>query len=80
MTTLTTTQARTKLYQLIDDVNESHHPVQIVGKRSSAILVSEEDWKDIQETIYLLSVPGMKEKLERGRRTPISKCAKKLNW
>ena len=80
MTTFTTTQARANLYKLIDNVNESHHPVQILGKRSSAILISEEDWYAIQETLYLLSVPGMRESIREGLKTPPEKCSKALKW
>jgi prevent-host-death family protein len=80
MTTLTTTQARANLYKLIDDVNQSHHPIQILGKRSSAVLISEDDWRSLQETVYLSSIPGMKESLLKGMKTPVSKCVKKLKW
>ncbi len=59
MTTLTASEARANLYRLIDQAAESHEPILISGKRGSAVLVAEEDWKAIQETLYLLSVPGM---------------------
>ena len=80
MTTLTTSQARANLYKLIDDVNQSHHPIQILGKRSSAVLISIEDWMSLQETNYLNSIPGMKQSIVKGMKTPISKCVKKLKW
>ena len=60
MTTLTATEARKSLYSLLDDVAESHEPVQIAGKRHSAVLVSESDWRAIQETLFLVAIPGMK--------------------
>jgi antitoxin YefM len=80
MTTLTATDARKRLYSLVDEVKESHEPVQIVGKRSSAVLVSEEDWRAIQETLYLTSIPGMRESIQEGLKTPVEECDKKLPW
>ena len=77
MTTLTATDARKRLYSLVDEVKESHVPVQIVGKRSSAVLVSEEDWRAIQETLYLTSIPGMRESIQEGLKTPVKKCNEK---
>src|SRR5258706_6920630 len=69
MTSLPVTQARSKLYQLLDEAAESHRPIQITGKRSNAVLVSEEDWRSIQETLYLVSIPGMRDSIRRGMRS-----------
>ena len=80
MTTLTATEARKNLYTLLDNVAESHAPLQIAGKRHNAVLVSEDDWRAIQETLYLSSIPGMKESIVKGLKTPIEKCDKDLNW
>lgn len=80
MTTLTASQARAKLYTLIDETALSHKPIQITGKRNNAILISEEDWSGLQETLYLMSIPGMAVSLKKGMKTPLSKCVKKLNW
>ena len=80
MTTLTASVARSSLYKLLDKTAESHEPVQIMGRRHSAVLVGDEDWRSIQETLYLLSVPGMRESIREGLRTPIKKLSKKLNW
>lgn len=80
MTTITTSQARAQLFHLVDAALVSHHPVQIKGRRASAVLVSAEDWEAMQETLYLLSVPGMRESLVKNMKTPISKCSKKLPW
>ncbi len=66
MQTLTATEARTNLYRLIDQVTESHQPIAISGKRTSAVLISADDWESIQETLYLLSVPGMREAITEG--------------
>jgi PHD/YefM family antitoxin component YafN of YafNO toxin-antitoxin module len=80
MTTLTASQARTKLYKLLDKAAESHEPIQITGKRHNAILIAEDDWRSIKETLYLLSIPGMRESIRKGLKTPIRKCSKKLDW
>ena len=80
MTTLTATNARKKFFTLIDDVAESHEPVQIAGKRNSAVLVSEEDWRSIQETLYLESFPKMRESIIKGLKTPVEECSKELDW
>jgi antitoxin YefM len=80
MATLSASEARRRLYNLVDEVKETHVPVQIVGKRNSAVLVSEEDWRAIEETLYLLSVPGMRESIKKGLKTPIEKCAEEPGW
>ena len=80
MPTLTATEARSKLYRLIDEVASSHEPVVIKGKRSNAVLISEEDWRAIQETMYLLSIPGMRETIREGLATPIEECTEELEW
>jgi prevent-host-death family protein len=80
MTVLKASTARAKLYRLIDEAALSHEPVLISGKRRNAVLVSEEDWRAVQETLYLLSIPGMRESIVEGLKTPTSKCAKKIAW
>lgn len=80
MTTLTVSKARSKLYRLIDETAQSHQPVVISGKRAQAVLLSADDWKAIQETLYLLSIPGMRESIRKGLKTPVEKCAKGLRW
>jgi len=80
MTNLTASRARTMLYQLLDKTAISHQPVQITGKRHSAVLIAEDDWKAIQETLYLLSVPGMRESIRKGLKTPVEKCDSSLKW
>lgn len=80
MNALTASEARANLYRLIDDAAESHRPITIFGKRSSAVLVSAEDWSAIQETLYLLSVPGMRESIKQGMAEPLAKSAKVLKW
>ncbi|MEK6646611.1 MAG: type II toxin-antitoxin system Phd/YefM family antitoxin [Candidatus Firestonebacteria bacterium] len=80
MTTLTVSEARTKLFRLLDETALSHNPIQIKGKRTSAVLISEEDWRNIEETLYILSIPKMREFIQKGLKTPISKCVKNLKW
>ena len=80
MPTLTATEARKRLYSLIDEVKESHEPIQIVGKRSSAFLISEEDWRAIQETLLLTSVPGMRESIQEGLKTSVEECDEDIDW
>lgn len=80
MSSKTASQARTELYRLIDEVSESHEPVLITGKRNNGVLVSEGDWKAIQETLYLTSIPGMRESIKEGLKTPLKNCSKKLVW
>ena len=80
MTTMTVSEARKSLYGLIDDVAETHFPVSITGKRNSAVLVSASDWSAIQETLYLSTIPGMKESIRKGLSTPVRECSKELKW
>jgi antitoxin YefM len=80
MSSFTVSEARSNLYRLIDEAADSHQPVLITGKRNNAILISEEDWTAIQETLYLLSVPGMRESIRESMAEPIDKCAKELDW
>jgi prevent-host-death family protein len=80
MTTIKATEARAKLYKLLDEAAESHEPIQITGKRTNAVLISEDDWRSIQETLYLLSIPGMRESIRKGLKTPAEKCSEKPGW
>ena len=80
MTTLTATEARANLYRLIDDVARSHQPVTIAGKRHNAVLLSEDDWRSIEETLYLLSIPGMRESIVEGMNTPLADCSEEIGW
>jgi prevent-host-death family protein len=80
MTTVTATEARRRLYSLLEDLADTHEPIQIAGKRHSAVLVSESDWRAIQETLFLEAIPGMKASIVKGMTTPVAKCAKGLDW
>ena len=80
MTILNVTEARSKLYSLIDETTETHQPVIITGKRCNAVLVAEEDLNAISETLNLLSVPGMRESIQEGLKQDLSKSSKELDW
>jgi prevent-host-death family protein len=78
--TLTASEARARLHDLLDEVAASHEPILITGKRTNAVLIAEEDWRALQETMYLLSVPGMRESIRAGLEAPIELCGEKLDW
>jgi len=80
MPTLTVTEARSKLYRLIEEVASSHEPIIIKAKRGNAVLISEDDWRSIQETVYLLNIPDMRESIREGLATPIEECTRELDW
>ena len=80
MPTITATEARKSLYRRLDEVSDTHEPIQITGKRGNAILISEDDWRAVQETLYLHSLPGMKESIIEGMQAPIDQCDEELDW
>lgn len=80
MNAISATEASAKLYRLIDETAAAHEPLLITGERNNAVLVSQEDWNAIQETLYLLSIPGMRESIHQGMNTPLEECDEELNW
>jgi antitoxin YefM len=80
VTSISATEARKRLYSLLDDVAASHEPIEITGRRSNAVLVSEDDWRAVQETLHLLSIPGMRESILEGMATPVEGLDDKLDW
>ena len=80
MTTLKASKARVLFYKLLDQTADSHQPIQITGKRHNAVLISAEDWSAIQETLHLVSIPGMRESIRRGMKTPLRKLSDKPGW
>lgn len=78
--TINSTQARSNLYKLIDEVATSHNPVIITGKKHNVVLVAQNDWDSIQETLYLTSIPGMRESIVEGLNESIEHCSKELDW
>ena len=80
MTAISATEARRRLYKLLDEVSGSHEPIEITGPRSSAVLVSEDDWRAIQETLHLVSIPGLRESILEGMATPVDELEDQLDW
>jgi prevent-host-death family protein len=80
MPSINATEARSRLYKLLDEIAESHEPVLITGKRANAVLIAENDWRSIQETLYLLSIPGMRESIREGLSTTVEECLDRLDW
>ncbi len=80
MNTISATEARSKIFRLMDEVVEEHKPLKITGRRSNVVLISEEDWNAIQETLYLISIPDMRESIVKGINTPLEDCAPELEW
>ena len=80
MKTISVTNARAALYKLLDETSQTHEPVTITGKRSNAVLISEDDWRSIEETLYLLSIPKMRESIRKGLKTPVDECSEELKW
>ncbi len=80
MSSINITNARKNLYKLVEGLSESHEPVHITGKNRSAVLVAEEDWRSIEETLYLLAIPGMRESIVKGMKEPLEKSSTKLEW
>ncbi len=80
MKTITATEARKRLYKLLDEIAVTNEPVQITGRRSNAVLVTETDWRALEETVYLTSIPGMTESIREGLATPIEECVEELDW
>ena len=80
MTTLNATEARSKLYKLIDETLTTHKPITITGKRGNAVLLSEEDWRSVEETLFLLSVPGMRESIREGMNEKIEDMDTPVDW
>jgi len=80
MRSISVTKARTNLYKLLKETAASGEPVQITGKTNNAILISEDDWRAINETLYLLSIPNMRESIQQGLNTPLNECDTELDW
>lgn len=80
MDIITATAARAQLFRIIDETAKNHQPILITGKRNNAILIAQDDWNAIQETLYLLSVPGMRESIQEGIAQPVAECDTELDW
>ena len=80
MMTVNATRARAELYKLLEQVAETREPIHITGRRGAAVLLSEDDWRSIQETLHLLSIPGMRESIVEGMKTPVEECVEEPGW
>jgi prevent-host-death family protein len=80
MASIRVSEARDRLYRLVDEAAATHDPIVIAGKRGNAVLIAEDDWRAIQETLYLLSVPGMRESIREGLAAPVDDCAPEPGW
>ncbi|MGP1523856.1 MAG: type II toxin-antitoxin system Phd/YefM family antitoxin [Treponema sp.] len=80
MAVMTATAARANLYNLIAQTKDFHEPIIISGKRNNAVLISEEDWNSIQETLYLCSITGMRESILEASKEPLEESVKDLDW
>ena len=80
MSSINVTNARKNLYRLIEKINESHEPVHVIGKNGAVVMVAEDDWKAIEETLFLTSIPGMRESIIEGMQEPVDNCSDSLDW
>lgn len=80
MSTLTASKARQELYRLVDKVAESHRPILITGKRNNAVLISEEDFRNLEESLHLASIPGMVASIKDGMNTDAKEMEDTLKW
>jgi prevent-host-death family protein len=76
----TVAATKTNISKLLAESEKSHEPIQIVGKENAGVLISVDDWRAIQETLYLLSIPKMRESIVRGLKTPVEKCSPEPSW
>jgi antitoxin YefM len=80
MRTIRVSEARSNLYKLIEEAALSHEPLKIEGKRGSAVIIGEDEWRAVEETLYLLSVPGMRESIIEGMKMPVEDCSPTIEW
>ncbi len=80
MRSMRVSEARDNLYKLVDEAAQTHEPIMITGKRGNAVIIGEDEWRAVEETLYLLSVPGMRESIVEGMKTPVEECEKTLQW
>jgi len=80
MQVVNATEARSNLYKLSDNTAASHEPIVITGKRNNVVMLSEEDWSSINETLFLLSIPGMRESIREGLDLDPAACSSELGW
>lgn len=80
MKSLKITDLRKNLYKVVEETAKAHEPVHIYGKNGNAVLIGEDDWNAIQETLFLHAIPGVAESIIEGLKTPIEETSDKLDW
>ena len=80
MNTINVTNARKNLYKIIKSINDSHEPIHITGKNGAVVMIAEEDWKSIEETLFLIADPKLRKSIIDGMDEPIENCSEKLDW
>ena len=77
---MTVSQARTDIYKIIDETAQTHQPIMITAKRNNAVLVSEEDWNAIEETLYLNAIPNMAKSINDAMLEDDSEYSESVEW
>jgi len=80
MTIVNVTNARKNLYKIVEQLNKTCEPVFITSKKGNAVVISEDDWEAVQETLYLTQIPGMKESILQGKSEKLENCSETLDW
>jgi prevent-host-death family protein len=78
MNTITTQYAQDRLSEILGEVSRTHIPIEISDEQYPGVLVAADDWRSIQETLYLLSIPGMRESIRQGLQTPLEECSENV--
>jgi antitoxin YefM len=80
MPVLNVKNVKENLDAILETIQDTYEPLIIAGEKHSAVLVSEDVWRSIEETLYLSSIPGMKESIINGMREKIEECASTIEW
>ena len=80
MITVSVKEASDKLPDLVENTIEELEPVLVSGKKNNAVLMAESDWQAMNETLQLLSVPGMRDAIKNGLSENLESTSRKLNW
>ena len=77
---MTVSQARTNIYKIMDETSQTHQPIMITGKRNNVVMISEEDWNAIEETLYLNSIHGMADSIKEAMEASDSEFSEDIEW
>ncbi len=77
---MTVSQARANIYKIMDETSQTHQPIMITGKRNNVVMISEEDWNAIEETLYLNSITGMANSIKEAMNAPDSEFSEDIEW